>query len=80
MKCIFSLVEILTKLRRFGLQWKNLEKHIFVSKIWLNDPRVSCKEACSLVDLIEREKELWGGIGGIWRRMWFREETQNCES
>jgi hypothetical protein len=42
---IFSLVGILTNLRRCRLQLENLEKLFFVSKNWPNDARVSYKSS-----------------------------------
>ncbi len=53
---IFSLVGILTKLKRCWLQSKNLKKLIFINKNQLNDPKVGCKEASNLVEFIKREK------------------------
>jgi hypothetical protein len=40
---IFSLIGILTSLRRYHLQSKKLDKLIFVSKNWPNDLRIGCK-------------------------------------
>jgi hypothetical protein len=47
MEHIFSLVGILTNLKKCHLQSKNLEKLVFVNKNWLNDSKVSCMEASS---------------------------------
>ncbi len=52
---IFSLAEILTNLGKCRLQPENLEKLIFVSRNWLNNPRLGCKEASSFVEFIKRE-------------------------
>jgi hypothetical protein len=51
-KIFFSLVGILTNLRRCRLQLENLENLIFVSKNLPNDPRDGCKPPSNLVDLI----------------------------
>jgi hypothetical protein len=50
---IFSLAEILTSLRKCCLQSENLDKLIFVSKNWANDPRIGCKSPSSLMNFIE---------------------------
>jgi hypothetical protein len=55
---IFSLVGILTSLRRCCLQLKNLNKLIFVGKHWLDDPRIGCKSPFSLIDFIENDFNL----------------------
>jgi hypothetical protein len=47
----------LSDLKRCHLQSKNLEKLIFVSKNWPKDSKGSCKEAFSLVEFIEKEKD-----------------------
>jgi hypothetical protein len=47
----FSLVNILTNLKRYCLY--NLEKFYFLSKNWLNDPRVGCKPPSNLRELIQ---------------------------
>jgi hypothetical protein len=52
-KIIFSLVGIFTNLRRCCLQSNNLDKIIFISKNWPNDPRVGCSSPSSLIELIE---------------------------
>jgi hypothetical protein len=41
-ECIFCVAGILTSLRRCWLQSENLNKLIFVSQNWPNDPRVGC--------------------------------------
>jgi hypothetical protein len=51
-ECIFSLVGILTSFRRCRLQSKNLDKSIFVSQNWPNDPRVGCNMPSILVEFI----------------------------
>jgi len=48
---IFYLVGMLTNLKRCHLQSNNLDKLIFVSKNWANDPRVSCSSHTSLTSL-----------------------------
>jgi hypothetical protein len=55
---IFSLIGILTNLRRYHLQSKNLDKLIFVSKNWPNDLRIGCKIPSNLVDFIESDLNL----------------------
>ncbi len=52
-KKILSLAEILTSLRKCCLQSENLDKLIFVSKNWANDPRIGCKSPSSLTNFIE---------------------------
>jgi len=52
-KRIFSLARILTSLKRCCLQLENLDKLIFVNKIWPNDPKIGCKSPSSLADSIE---------------------------
>jgi hypothetical protein len=53
---IFSLAGILANLGKCRLQPENLEKLFSVSKNWLNNPRVGCKEASSFVEFIKREE------------------------
>jgi hypothetical protein len=55
---IFSLAWILTSFRRCRSQSQNLDKLIFVSKNWPNDPRISCKSLFSLVDFIDNDLNL----------------------
>jgi hypothetical protein len=57
-KRIFSLVEILTNLRRCHLELNNLNFLIFVNKNWPNDAKVNCKAPSNLVDLINSEINL----------------------
>ncbi len=57
-KRIFSLLGILISLRRCHLQSKNLDKLIFVSKNWPNDPKIGCKSPSSLADFIESDINL----------------------
>ncbi len=52
-KRIFSLVGILTNLRRCHLQSENLEILIFVSKNWQSYPKDGCKSPFNLVELIQ---------------------------
>ncbi len=52
-KRIFSLVGILTNLRRYHLQLENLEHLMFVSKNWASDLRDGCKLPSNLVELIQ---------------------------
>ncbi len=40
------------------LQSKNLDKLIFVSKNWPNDPRIGCKSPFSLANFIENDLNL----------------------
>jgi hypothetical protein len=51
-ECIFCLVGTLTSLRRCWLQYENLDKLIFVSQNWPNDPRVGCNMLSTLVEFI----------------------------
>jgi hypothetical protein len=51
-KRIFSLIAILTNLRRCHLQFKNLEKLAFVNKNWPNDRRVGCQSPPNHLKLI----------------------------
>ncbi len=51
-KCIFPLVGILTSFRRYSLQSEILDKLIFVSQNWPNDPRVGCNMSSTLVEFI----------------------------
>ncbi len=57
-KRIFSLLGILTNLRRCHLQTENLEKLIFVNKYWPNDLRIGCKSPSNLVEFLERDVDL----------------------
>jgi hypothetical protein len=47
---IFSLTNKLTNLRRCDLQLNNLERLIFMSKNWPNDPRFDFKPPSNLVE------------------------------
>jgi hypothetical protein len=55
---IFSLIGILTSIRKCRLQSNFLDKLIFVSKNWPNDPRIGCKSRFNLVDVIENDLNL----------------------
>jgi hypothetical protein len=55
---IFSLVGILTNLRRCHLQSKNQEKLNFYSKKWPNDARADYKSPSDLVEFIEMDEQL----------------------
>ncbi len=57
-KRMFSLTGILTSIKRCCLQYKKLDKLIFVSKNWPNDPSIGCKSPSSLVDFIESDLNL----------------------
>ncbi len=50
---IFSLVKILTNLRRCKLQSKKLEIVTFVNKNWPKDPRIGHKSPSSLLKFID---------------------------
>jgi len=52
---IFSLVGILTNLKRCCLQSKKKKKLIFVSKNWPSDLRNGCKPPSNLVELIQTD-------------------------
>ncbi len=54
-KIFFSLVGILTNLKRCCLQIENWKKLIFVNKIWLNNPRIGCKSPSNLVEFLEKD-------------------------
>ncbi len=72
----FSLTGILTNLGKCHLQPKNLKKLIFVSKNWLNNPKVGCKEISSFVEFIKREENFEEEFEGECER----EEIENCTS
>ncbi len=52
---VLSLVGIITNLRRCCLKSKKLKKLIFVSKNWLNDPKIDCKPPSNLVEMIKKD-------------------------
>jgi hypothetical protein len=45
-------------LKDVAYKFKNLKNLIFVTKNWLNDPKVGCKSFCNLVEFIETNKHL----------------------
>jgi len=49
----FFLANILTNLKKYHLQSNNLERLIFVSTNWQNDPKIDCKPPSFLVELVE---------------------------
>jgi hypothetical protein len=51
-KRIFSLVGILTNLKRCHLQSKNSKKSIFVNINWPNDPKSGCKSPFNFIEII----------------------------
>ncbi len=56
---IFSLIKILTNLRKCYLKSNNLNnKLILVNKNWFNDFRVGCNSFTSLIKLIEFDATL----------------------
>jgi len=55
-ECIFSLVGILTSLRRYQLQSEILDKLIFFSQNWPNDLRVGCNMPSTMVEFIEKDE------------------------
>ncbi len=57
-KIFFSLVGILTNLRRCRLQIENLKKLIFVNKNWPNDPRIGYKFPSNLMEFLEKDVDL----------------------
>jgi hypothetical protein len=67
-----SLVEILTNLRKCRLQSNNLDKIIFISKNWPNDPWVGCSSPFSLIELDWGWFCFRGRIWTIWRWIWAR--------
>ncbi len=58
MDVIFSLTRILTSFSKCCLQFKILNKLIFVKKNQPNDSRIGCKFSFSLVELIEIDVDL----------------------
>ncbi len=58
LRTFFSVVGILTNLRRCRIQLDNFLKLIFVNKNWSNDAKVNCKAPSNLVDLINPEINL----------------------
>jgi hypothetical protein len=52
---IFSLTNILTNLWRCDLPLNNLERLIFTSENWPNDPRIDFKPPSNLVEMIEKD-------------------------
>ncbi len=58
MKRIFSLIGILTSLKRCCLQSKNLDNLICVNNNWTNDPMIGCKSCFNLVELIDIDVDL----------------------
>jgi hypothetical protein len=46
----------LASLKRCQLQFENLDKFIFVSQNWANDPRVGCNMPSTLVEFIEKDE------------------------
>lgn len=75
---IFSLAVILTNFGKCCLQPENLEKLIFVSKNWLNNPKVGCKEASSFVEFIKREENFEEELEEFEGEC-EREEIENCK-
>jgi hypothetical protein len=53
---IFSLLGILTCLRRYWLQSKTLDKLIFINQNWPNDHKVRCNMPSTLVEFIEKNE------------------------
>jgi hypothetical protein len=54
-KMIFSLVRLLTNLKKCCLQSKKIKRLIFVNKNWPNDFKIDCKPPFNLVELIEKD-------------------------
>jgi hypothetical protein len=50
---IFSLVGILTNLKRCRLQLENSKKLFFVNINWPNDPKSGCKSPFNSIEIIE---------------------------
>jgi hypothetical protein len=57
-KIIFSLVGILTNLRRCHLQIDNLKNLIFVNRNWLNGPIIGCKSPSNSMEFLEMDVDL----------------------
>jgi hypothetical protein len=55
---IVSLAGIFTSFKKCRLQLNFLNKLIFVSKNWPNDPRIGCKSPSSLANFIESDLNL----------------------
>jgi hypothetical protein len=55
-KRIFSLIGILTCLRRYQLQSEILDQLTFINQNWPNDPRVGCYMPSTLVEFIEKNE------------------------
>jgi hypothetical protein len=49
----FFLANILTNLKKYHLQSNDLERLIFVSTNWQNNPKIDCKPPSLLVELVE---------------------------
>jgi hypothetical protein len=56
LNAFFYLARSLTILKRCHLQSKNLEKLIFVSQNWPNDPWLGCKTPSNFVEFIKKDK------------------------
>ncbi len=56
---IFSLVGILTNLKRCRLKIDNLDNLIFIKKIWPNDPTVDCYLPFNLINLIDTKTNVY---------------------
>jgi hypothetical protein len=54
--------------RKCHLQSKELDKLIFVSKNWPNDPRIGCKSPFNLADFIESDLNLEEKFEGAFER------------
>jgi len=54
-KCIFSIVGILTTLRKCHLQIEKLDKLIFINKNWPSNLRISCVKPIDLASTCELE-------------------------
>ncbi len=55
----FFLVEILTNLKRCRLKIDNLDKLIFINKIWPNDPKLDYYLPFNLIKLIETKTNVY---------------------
>ncbi len=65
---IFSLVGILTNLRRCRLKTENLKKLMFVNKNWSNNPKIGCKSPSNLVEFPEKDVDLEEEFEGEFER------------
>jgi hypothetical protein len=71
-KRFFSLTRMFTNLKRCCLWTNNSKKLIFVSKTWLNDPRISCNSFFNSIKLIVTNTDLEEKFKKVCNRWCFR--------